>query len=278
MTDNEMLILKEAIREKYEACRLSKPGKYPVLKFNSYPTPYEHLQKSFKEELASYGQADMQEALAAIPSAKVFAKIFHEGYIIKDNNVLNTCYLYAWGRPRNVAADVVPTVTVPDVPRPTTTPAAGSSVKQTYKRNLLLAALISGAGLAAIGYYRSTLHPGELVITSPVNGMTVPRIMIAKGRANHAELVWLVIRNPKRPEYYVQSPAIVSDNGTWEIPIYTGSSDKSSIGVRFQLRAFINPPKTLLEGQTVYAWPEAELSSDIIEVVRGPQDIQSPTP
>ncbi|MBO0936644.1 hypothetical protein J2I47_08825 [Fibrella sp. HMF5335] len=281
MTDSEMLILTEGIRKKYESYRLAKPGKYPVLKFNSYPVPYEHLRKSFQEELSSHGQADMQEAIAAIPSTKVFAKVFHEGYILKDEKVINACYLYAWGKPRNITTETARPHIVPEEPQPATIPTDKPFIGRVSRRNLLVAALVSGAGLlayAAVKYYRSTLSPSGLVITSPTSGMTVPRIMIAQGKVAHAELVWLVIRNPKHPEYYVQDPAMVSDDGTWRVPIYTGNSDKSSIGVRFQIRAFVNPVKPLLEGQMIYAWPEAELSSGIVDVIRGPQDIQALTP
>ncbi|MBO0934353.1 hypothetical protein [Fibrella aquatilis] len=276
-----MLTLKEGVRKKYEAYRLAKPGKYPVLKFNSYPAPYEHLRNSFKEELTGYGQADMQEALAAIPSTKTFAKIFHEGYIIKDENVLNACYLYAWGKPRPVASEEASSAVLPDVSKPVVTSLKTPLIGQANRRVLLFAALLIGAGLVAyvaIGYYRSTLPPSGLVIISPTKDMTVPRIMIAQGKVAHAKTVWMVIHNPEFPDYYVQVPIKVGADGAWEGLIYTGSREKGNIGVRFQVRAFVNPTKPLIEEQVLHAWPEAELSSGIIEVIRGPQDVQPPTP
>lgn len=281
MTDNEMLALRAAIRRKYEAYRLTKPGKYPTIKFNSYPTPYEHLRISFTEELATHGKADMQEALAHIPSTKTFAKIFHEGYILKDEKVINTCYLYAWGQPRDTGSEAEPISVLPPVPdpAPAPTPSQITFIRRPYRRNLLLVSLLILAGLGvyvAGNYYRSALSPNKLVIVTPTNGMTVPRVMIANGRASSSGSVWLVVHPAGHPEYYVQAPMKVTADGTWEGPLYTGNRDPASVGVRSQLRAFVNPAKALIEDQVIYSWPKAELSSDLIEVTRGPQDIQYP--
>ncbi|MEZ0483270.1 hypothetical protein [Fibrella aquatica] len=263
MTDNEMIELREAIRKKYEEYRLAKPGKYPTIKFNSYPAPYEYLRTSFKEELINQGQADMQEAIAAIPSVKTLAKIFHEGYILKDEKALTTCYLYAWGKPIHIASDIT---------SPTITPTRETLRQQPTKRILFFVGL--AIGVSALAYLLVGQYASGLVIDSPANGMTVPRIMIAEGRVNDAEMVWLVIRPVGKPEYYVQAPIKVADDGTWKGPIYTGNGDSRSVGVRFLVRAFVNPKKPLIEEQIIYAWPQAELSSDIVEVVRGAQNIQ----
>lgn len=276
-----MIVLREAIRQKYETHRLAKPGKYPVLKFNSYPAPYEHLRKSFQDELASHGQADMRQALAVIPSIKVFAKVFHDGYVLKDENMINACYLYAWGKPRHTTGTTDDTMMMSATPRSTAVSTA-AFVTRPYSRKLLWTSLIAGAGCflvyVAISYYRSTAHPSRLIISSPTDGMTVPRIMIAEGKASNAKVVWLIIHNPDRPEYYVQDPIAVADDDTWRGPIYTGNLDKRTIGIQFQLRAFVNPVKPIVEGQMIYAWPKAELSSDVITIVRGAQDIQTSTP
>ncbi|RYF72021.1 MAG: hypothetical protein EOO39_12865 [Cytophagaceae bacterium] len=281
MTEYEMQNLKENIRKKYEAYRLAKPGKYPVLKFNSYPAPYEHLRNSFTEELTKYGRADMQEAIAAIPSAKTWAKIFYDGYVLKDDKVLNTCYLYVWGKPRDLALETAPSFAIPDVS--TATPKPAVSVNWTTRRNLLVTGLAIGIG--GLIYVVSSLGTDELVIDSPASGMVVPQIMIIEGKAPNAKVVWPIIHplvgpsyNSPIDEYYVQDPIKVADDGTWKGIVYIGGIGKAHVGVRHQMRVFINPAKSLLEDQLIYSWPKAERSSTIVEVVRGAQGVQQPTP
>jgi hypothetical protein len=281
MTDNEMLDLREGIRKKYEAYHLAKPGKYPSLKFNSYPAPYEHLRACFIDELTRQGKADMQEALAAIPGNKTFAKIFYEGYILKDEKVLDACYLYAWGQSREVTLDGHALPAVPDEHQPATS--TKRSLDNRIDRNkVLLGGLLVVTGLlvyVAIGQQRANPYAHGLVFSTPAAGDTVPRIMLARGEVTNAGTVWIVIRSAGRPEYYVQAPIKVNADGAWEGPIYTGNSEKACIGLRFQLRAFVNPAKALTADEVIFSWPEAEISSDVVEVMRGARDTeQSPTP
>ncbi|MBO0952095.1 hypothetical protein [Fibrella forsythiae] len=278
MTEHEMQNLKEHIRKKYDAYRLAKPGKYPALKFNSYPASYEHLRNSFKEEFDKLGNADMQEALAAIPSAKTWAKIFHDGYILRDEKILNTCYLYVWGTPRDTASGALEKTDVP-----TAMPEAQTSLGWTTRRSLLVAGLAIGIG--GLIYVVSRQLTDELVISNPANGMVVPRLMVVEGKASNAEVVWPIVhpirsRTHANPidEYYVQDPIRVAKDGTWKGIVYIGGPNKTHVGIRYQLRVFINPAKPLLDEQLIYSWPRAERASSAVEIERGPQEILLPIP
>jgi hypothetical protein len=100
--------------------------------------------------------------------------------------------------------------------------------------------------------------------------------LFIEGRVLNAETVWVVVRPQKKDEYYFQSPIKVKSDGTWKGEIYVGSTSKESIGLTFEVRAFVKPagaPESLevLESTVPTSWPEAELLSSTVEVVRGPE-------
>lgn len=267
-----MQALREDIKKKYEECRLQKPGKFPKIKFNSYPAAYVHLQESIKEELVKYGQTDTQLSAAAIPSTKIFAKIFHEDYALKDEKIIDTCYLYAYGKTRDTYYKLAGNPA-------DTTAIHTATLPRHWFSNWTTTGKITLAGvaiLAGLAVYKATtqqaLPASGLVIDSPTNDSIVPRQLLAKGRVTNATNVWVVVRNAKAVRYWVQPEATVNDDGTWKGPIYIGSEDKADIGMRAQIRAFVNPTQTLQEGQILYTWPEAQLASGIVEVVRGAKD------
>ncbi len=268
-----MQALREDIKKKYETCRLQKPGKYPKIKFNSYPAAYAHLQESIKEELVKYGQTDTQQAVAAIPSTKIFAKIFHENYVLKDEKIIDTCYLYARGKTRDEFYEVADGLASANMTQ--TGPLAKNWLSNwTTTGKITLAGVIILAGLAV---HRATTQPATLsasglVIDSPTNDSIVPRQLLARGKVTNASTVWIVVRNAKAIRYWVQPEIKVNGDGTWKGPIYIGSEDKADIGMKAQIRAFVGPAKSLTEGEVLYSWPEAQLSSGIVEVVRGPKD------
>lgn len=271
MTEHEMHSLRENIRKKYETYHSQKPGKYPKIKFNSYPTAYIHLQESIKEELAKYGRTDTQQAVATIPSTKIFAKIFHENYVLKDEKIIDTCYLYATGRTRDTSYAVAVDFASTDTTR-TATLTNNWFSNWTTTGKLTLAGVVmlaSGFAVYKAATQPSTLTPSGLVIDSPINDSIVPRQLLATGRVTNANLVWVVVHSPKSVRYWVQPEAKVNNDGIWKGHIYVGSEDKGDIGMRAQLRAFVNPAKPLTEGEVLYSWPQAQLSSGIVEVIRG---------
>ncbi|NID09747.1 hypothetical protein [Fibrivirga algicola] len=276
MTDNEMVDLRDAIRKKYEGYRFAKPGKYPPIKFNSYPAPYEYLRTSFKEELLSQGQAEMKEALTTIPSIKTFAKIFHDGYVLKDEKAITTCCLYAWGSPTPPTTESSHTITTatsttPLVPSYTDKPAA-PTVSWILRNKAWLAGIVLSAAAAVYAarpFFARMSPPSDLLIDDPLHGKIVSREVLAVGRVSNARKVWIVVRAVGGRRYWVQRPIDVNDDHSWRGVIYIGSSDKADIGVHSQIRAFVNPIHELAEEQVLYAWPEAELSTPVVEVVRG---------
>ncbi|GAB2563217.1 hypothetical protein [Spirosoma aerophilum] len=276
-TENEVEALRQAIKNKYKQYHLLDRDRFPEFEYNTNRTNYEPLRESFNEEFYAVRGLDRANNTIHIPSTNTLALLFTgDGYLPKGK-ILNTCRSYAEGRTQKV---ITPAVSDPVAPTPITQLKVTLS-SRINRRTLLLVSLGIAAGLltyASIFYSRSALPAGKVIITSPTSGMTVPRIMIAQGKAPGAKQVWLVVHNPKYPEYYVQDPIGVAKDGVWEGLLYTGSVAKGNIGMRFQVRAFANLTQSLPEDQIIDAWPKAEFSSDIIEVVRGAQDVLTPAP
>ena len=63
----------------------------------------------------------------------------------------------------------------------------------------------------------------------------------------------------------------VGDDHTWRGAIYIGSANVANVGLVFQIRAFVNPVATLNEGDLLQSWPQAELATGVVEVIRGAQ-------
>ncbi|MEZ0542326.1 hypothetical protein [Fibrella arboris] len=276
MTEDEMQALRNDIKKKYESYHADKPGKYPKIKFNSYPAAYLPLQDSFKEELQKYGQLDGPQIAATIPSTRIFAKIFHENYILREAKIIDTCYLYARGKTRDYFAPVAT-----DEDKAPIHQSMNSSATRLSFTNWPLTrwpvvagiTLLSGVVVyALVGQSQTKLPASDLVITRPIHNNVVPRQLFAEGRVSNASHVWVVVRNSKAIRYWVQPEINVNADGSWKGPIFVGSEDKADIGFRAQIRAFVKPMEPIKEGDVLYAWPKAEASSGMIEVIRGPQD------
>ncbi|GAB3776669.1 hypothetical protein GCM10028818_22730 [Spirosoma horti] len=132
---------------------------------------------------------------------------------------------------------------------------------------------LSSAGTHVVRGFYHLDFANNLIIEQPTNHQTVPMKILIEGTVKNVDIVWTVVHNLTKGGYYVQAPSKVEKNGRWRGPVYIGGLDKSSLGSHYQIRAFVNPSTMLKEGDEIYAWPEADLSSDPIEVVRGSNHI-----
>lgn len=269
--DESWPIIVQKIKEKYESYCLKDGKTYPPLSFNWTAEPYQHLIDSFKVELHTLlpGKSEA-EIRDMIPSDSLFAKIFRNNYQPKGKK-LRGCYLYATGK-SNVAfekeyrgLEITPSETI-EILRSVAT-------KQPAKRLVIIGCLVCLVGLSLFIWRRSIkLPPSGLIIERPVNGKVVSMEVLAEGKVSNANTVWIVIRYFGGVRYWVQPPIKVAEDGTWKGPIFVGENNAGDIGLKSQIRAFVNPVKPLKGEEILYSWPKAELSSQAIEVVRGSEN------
>lgn len=257
----DMSALRAAINTKYLAYHKLDKDRFPKFEYNTNRANYEPLRLSFDEEFYVVRGIDRTRNSLHIPSTNTLALIFCDDSYVPGKKILETCRSYAAGK----------STIVPNGVEPAIAPAATRS-----KKLLAVASLVVLLGLAAYWGSRrvqSTSSPGELSIYHPYSSQVLPRQSFAEGRVVNADTVWIVIRAVDGAKYWVQPPIKVDKNHRWRGRIYLGSVDKGDIGIRSEVRAFVNPAQTLAEGDVLDSWPDAELSSDIIEVVRGKLEI-----
>lgn len=115
---------------------------------------------------------------------------------------------------------------------------------------------------------RQPLQPG-LWILEPPDGASVPYRPIFAGTISDTtiEAVWLVVRAVGMPDYWIQPPAPVRDDGVWVCQPYVGLSDTQA-GVKFEVRAVAGPQNPLAPGQKLGTWPKGRYQSNIVVVAR----------
>ena len=83
--------------------------------------------------------------------------------------------------------------------------------------------------------------PTKVTITSPVDGITVPQLVMVQGTACHIPQnreLWLLVVPEGVTSYYPQSgPVVISNDGNWSGSAYVGLDDPVDIGRGFILIA-----------------------------------------
>lgn len=273
----ELNDLRERIKARYDTYHLFNKERFPVIDYNTSRANYAPLRASFEEEFFNRRRIDRTNNHLHIPSTHTLAQIFTNDTYAPGPKILNTCRSYADGQSQVVAPP----------PAPPTEPVKPAPVSGF--RPLWLVSFVVFSGLAIyllIKYITRNTTPTGLRMLTPYHGQTVPRVVRVAGNVLNADTVWLVVHpvgwnkpyDPPTgwPKYFLQLPIRVDGNGQWQGHIYIGSTDREDIGVRSQIRAFVRPEtsftRTDSEGEHVFtAWPKADLSTEAIEVVRGPQ-------
>ncbi|HEY2170373.1 MAG TPA: hypothetical protein VGJ30_12155 [Candidatus Angelobacter sp.] len=107
-------------------------------------------------------------------------------------------------------------------------------------------------------------------ITSPTDGATVPERPFVEGTVSDPNAtVWVVIHPMEVSDYWVQPKTSMRGGGRWKVQVYAGRPGTPDVGKHFEIRAVANPKQPLREGIKLTDWPNAQLQSPIIEVVRG---------
>jgi hypothetical protein len=272
---NEINALREGIKSKYQVYHTLDKERFPAIEYNTSRSNYEPLRLSFEEEFYVVRRINRLSNNLHIPSTYTLALIFNDDNYLPNKKILNTCRSYAEGKSQLVADEVT----------------RGKHIREIKAgRVLWIVGPVLLIGLAiyiASNYLMPASTPNGLIITKPNHRQTVPRFLTIEGKVSNADTVWLVVhpigwdRSYPAPvgwhKFYVQPPITVDENGIWKGQIYIGSADKGDIGVRSQIRAFVNLDKKYrvlgdYERYVFSSWPKAELSTQAIEVVRGPDN------
>ena len=270
LTADEMKSLREGIKAKYHAYHLRNRDRFPEFEYNTNRANYEPLVDSFLEEFHEVRQIDPKKNNLHVPSARTLASIFCNDNYVPGIKILNTCRSYAEG-PSRVANETGGAAMKP--------PEGPPKIKKAGSIRLLgfvaLGFLTALAAYAVIAHMRAASRPNGLLMHRPYTRQTVSRRPVVEGNVSNADTVWIVVRPVGSDEYYIQPPIKVEYDGTWRSQIYVGTVGKDNIGSAFQIRAFVNPAgafKVLeeYERHVFNGWPEAELSTGIVEIVRGP--------
>ena len=113
------------------------------------------------------------------------------------------------------------------------------------------------------------LTAAPLTITMPENGARVPHRPVVEGRVHDPKADICVVIHPiGNRRYWVQPAVNVTRAGRWKVQVFVGSAGDADVDASFEVRAFANPTLRLKEGETLESWPQAQWSSDIVEVRR----------
>lgn len=128
--------------------------------------------------------------------------------------------------------------------------------------------------LLVLLYFFSVLHlavaqNGNMAIKSPSDGASVLGRPIVEGVVmDRTAQVWVIVHPMETSDYWVQPRVTVRKEGLWRVQVYIGRPGNIDVGKHFEMMAVANPTQTLREGKVLGTWPEAQLQSEVIEVIR----------
>ena len=128
---------------------------------------------------------------------------------------------------------------------------------------------VRAAQESAPGISESVEAGKSLVLLEPGHGAAVPEWPYVRGRVQNSKVhVWVIVHPMETGDYWVEPQAGVRDDGTWVAQAHIGRPGTIDVGKRFEVRAVANPASALHEGDVLPFWPDAQWSSDLIEVER----------
>ena len=254
--ENQLKALREGIKSKYKEYHALNRDRFPDFEYNTNRANYEPLRESFEEEFYVIRNIERTNKNIHIPSTNTLALIFYDDNYVPGKKIFNTCRSYAEGK------STQPEVTV----------VSQSSITNRSTIAIFITGLVILSGLLFYIYQKVfTTLPTGLIIEQPTNNILVPMEVTVEGKVSNARKVWIVVRYAGGLRYWVQPPIEVEDDGKWKGAILIGEDNIGDMGLRSQIRAFVNPVKSLKGDEVLYSWPEAQLSSKVVEVIRGSQ-------
>lgn len=106
-------------------------------------------------------------------------------------------------------------------------------------------------------------------IIKPKDGSSVDwRPFVEGAVADPNAEVWVIVHPMEVSDYWVQPSVAVKEDSTWKVKIYIGRAGNLDVGKQFEIMAVANPREKLLEGKILKGWPDAQWTSQVIEVTR----------
>ncbi len=256
LTKNGIGPLREGIKNKYKQYHLSDSIQFPDFEYNTNRANYEPLRTSFEHEFYVVRGIERIHPNIHVPSTNTLALIYTDDSYVPGKKILNTCRLYAESQ-----------IMTPVLAEP-----AGTGTRnRTAPGWLVLAGQAELFSLSLYGFFWERYPPKKasgLSINLPVSIWSTPRLSLIEGKVTNADTVWVLIKPANNPNYFVQSPIKVDARGRWRGAIIVGDTSRLNNGMKFQIRAFVNPKPTIAVGDILQKWPDAELASDLAVVVR----------
>lgn len=257
----QLYSLREGVKEKYKQYHLTDRDRFPAIQYNTNRNNYEPLRTSIEVELFTVRGIEKTTDFYQIPSTSTLANLFTNDGYVPGKKLLSTYLLYAEANEKGVAGSKG--IAVPDF----RSRYSKWSITSSFSVFIVLVVALMLAVYLWRPFWAST-SPGTLRVTRPKANALVPWEVVIEGTVTNAETVWLVVRHEKGYQYYVQPQVRVQNDGSWLGVIYIGRDSSDNAGLTFQIRALVKPVSELARGEIYYDWPEAELTSEILEVVR----------
>jgi hypothetical protein len=255
--DFNIIQLREIIKKKYQLYHTQDLDRFPLIEFNTNRKNYEPLRDSFNEEFFIKRKIDNVENYLHIPSTKTFTLIFTDDFYTPNKKIINTCLSYASDiQHSNIQQEKVTL--------------EKKLTKYFIEKKVLIRSFLLLGFIVVCFYFNNlyTRYSMKLGILSPKPASMVTRILEIEGVASDTELVWIVVKPKNGSSYFVQAPIKVQKNGYWKGEIIIGSLSDEEVGQKFTLKAFIKPRTKFKTGDILNSWPQSELSTDEIEVIR----------
>lgn len=254
--NKDLITLRADIKRHYLSFHQQDKDRFPAIEYNTSRTNYQPLKDSFEEEFFVKRGLDRMNNNLHIPSTNTLVLLFTDNTYVPSRKILHTCQSYVAGKTEDNQPETTPIE--PPVPK--------------NKHGLLTRTFLLGLGLGIIAVGSIWLYkpaPNGLLIEQPNSNSVVPQTVLIEGEVNNASEVWVVVRSMTLGRCWVQPVIKVQENGWWTGNVFIGGLGNQDIGHHYQIRAFVNPNKKLVVEQTLNDWPQAELSTSAIEVIRG---------
>lgn len=109
----------------------------------------------------------------------------------------------------------------------------------------------------------------EVAITAPEHKSEVGQKPVISGTVSDPSArVWLIVRPTVTNDFWVQEPAAVNEDGTWQGTVHIGRPGSVDVGEGFQVRAVADPKNELKAGDKLTWWPKSKGKSKVIKLTR----------
>jgi hypothetical protein len=254
--DFDLKSLREAIKKRYNSYNAEDGIRFPVFDYNTNRRNYETLKESFEEDFYARRGVSRTNNNLHIPSTNTLALFFTDDSYKPSRKILNTLLAYADNTNEKIRNQ--------------------SILNQTIVRNhnTLIKASVVLAVTLFFSYKVFIDNSSQLEILTPKTNESVSRMLAIEGKTNFTsgndtKNVWIVVKSKMSGICYVQAPISIQRNGSWKGNVIIGREGNGDVGFAYEIKALLNPQLKIKEGDTSRIWPSAEVSTEIIRVVRG---------